>query len=1333
MKQIINLIPDFFKSKKITSLLIFIILLFSLTPLSINQMNHKIAEFITEKSKIKILHLENQIGLKVEWEDLRFHLLSFSIELKSIYLKEAQNKASNENLLFDFLDETQYIETLFIRPSLFSFLFQNKISLSKVTIVSGKINLKTAKIIKKAIQNKKTLNLPIKKIEIKSTNISLTHQDQQVLLSQINIRLKKRRKERYQFKGFIGETKIHQEDPFSIRINGSFSRNNLQIKTISLKNKKINVKAHSLSTSFKPNKILNFKVNTTGQLPFSSFYNLAQLFGKTIPYDKGNLSYTLNLAFSPSLGYSGEFKIKSKDFYYKDQGIHFLEANGILKGNFLFVKKAKAQLTKEDSIDFIEAKLKLSTPYSFEISSQINKVSLPVFLKTFYFSSFSPIHTAYSGAIHCKGILPSSFTCDIKSKPLDLQIQIESQKIISLHGITTTAKLKSKDNTLTFTAKSTKNKATTLDIKGHYLYKKNELVLMLDGNIKFKEDLHIHTPLSIEGDLTIKKGTIYTSQKSLSFGGLLKTKNLFINNYDLNQIDAFVSYKNNKINFEKLKGYIGKSSYNGTLILDLKKNQIQTYIQSSFVSVQDIIKATKNNIKWPFSISGTGEGSLSLTSPLSNFKEKDFTLKANLFNSLIENEIFKTITLNISAVKGQGVVSALDFQKSTGKIKVTGTFDKNLNLNLTCVGSDIPLERIQNLNHFLPFQQSGIVHFNMNLLGSLYKPKVQLNVSVTKSNLYTYPVKNSQFRIDIDQKNLRLSGNLMKEFYISKLSYPFEKDKPISIKGKLDNFNFIKTVLARYKKENGQSYSSQLSGDVSFTFSKKNFQPLNGNLLLKRFYVSKGEKWFQNQKNFSIKFKDGNSYFDPVNFYHQNNKILKIHKKGTYKLHISGYHSLDYWSFAFLFFNNLEGDLKIDLVTNKNLNNLNPKGTIKIDKGLFSLDLIPTFKNISSSWEIENNKIFIKTFQSIAGKGTNKGTGQIVYVNPKKTLVNLDLNFIDTYLNIPKDFHTKGNGELHITGNKFPYLLKGFYLIESGVIKNEFSSPTKNKFSEARLPFDHKQSVFYADIDLKTKKPVKIENSFINATLQGESRIYGPLNDLLIQGQFTTTNKEVQKGHIIFKQQEFKIDTGAINFNSSKPDNPILNISAQTLFKEKNIDTSFNTTGKEKITEYKIFLKAKGLAQNMDISLESQPALNKKEIISLLTLGVGTQYFEEHIKTNVTQYSYQLLGSFLLQQPLSRELRNKLGLNLNISPALNIQTNEPITKITLRRDWFGKFQTSFSRTLEEFPVSDVNLKYDINPHFFLTASWLNANQYIIIDNYLERDRLGLDLEFNFEF
>ena len=216
---------------------------------------------------------------------------------------------------------------------------------------------------------------------------------------------------------------------------------------------------------------------------------------------------------------------------------------------------------------------------------------------------------------------------------------------------------------------------------------------------------------------------------------------------------------------------------------------------------------------------------------------------------------------------------------------------------------------------------------------------------------------------------------------------------------------------------------------------------------------------------------------------------------------------------------------------------------------------------------------------------------------------------------------------------------------------------------------------------------------------------------------------------IFFRGQEFKISSGSVLFNHSPPDNPFLNINASTVFTERVIDPLVSEKEVEK--QYKIFLSLKGSSKNPDFLLNSRPALNEKEIISLLTLGIGARRFDANVSQNVTDYSYQILGSLLLEKPLNKEIKEALGVDFRLTPYINA-LNEPVTKITFSKNWFEKWKTSYSRTIEDAQSDNIKLKYNLNTRASLTAFWENEGLIKDLDSNRE-DRFGLDFEFNFDF
>ena len=424
----------------------------------------------------------------------------------------------------------------------------------------------------------------------------------------------------------------------------------------------------------------------------------------------------------------------------------------------------------------------------------------------------------------------------------------------------------------------------------------------------------------------------------------------------------------------------------------------------------------------------------------------------------------------------------------------------------------------------------------------------------------------------------------------------------------------------------------------------------------------------------------------------------------------------------------ISADMQGQAVINNNLKNVQARGSFKVSSGTLHPPSLPEFKNVSGQLVFSKEYLYINDLIGSSGGGVIKGLGSIKKPFQPYPKVDMRFDFTKVHFEIPEGFNTKGSGKVKIEGSK-PYLISGNYDVDSGSIVKEFSSSGEQGYDFDLLKQEDTEpkSMLQLDLTLKTKKPVQLNSSLIRSSIEGQARLLGPLDALTMNGEFNLS-KELKENSIFFRGQEFKISRGSISFLNSKPKNPYINISAASIFKERKIDPLESEEEIER--EYLIFLFSRGFAEDLSFSLRSTPALKEKEIISLLTLGVSSRHFDSNVKQNVTDYSYQILASLLVEKPLNREIKEALGLDFRLTPYINT-LNKPVTKITLSRTWFDKWQSSFSRTLEESAQSDIRLKYDISPKISLTAFWEN-NEQLDIDQ-AEEDWLGFDFEFKLDF
>jgi len=1320
------------KNKRILVPCLLILFLFLLAPISLHQINNKIEQFLNLKSQTLVRNLEERLGLEIQWEKLDIQIFRLQIHLKNVRLKQTGPTSRLKPHKFTtFLNGVQQVQSITIRPSLHSLVFKKDIRLSKVLISGGNLQLKSINwTFTKAKTSKSPFDLPIKTLIINNTNLIIQHTNHILKLSDMDWKLQQKGHRSYYFKGQIPQTYINQETPFLLKTTGQINNKQIIISKLNLSNKTLNSTTDLLEILFNSQGFHQLKIKSQGHIPLSFIHQMTQFFDSQSIDRDSQISYRINLEWNKQNQYKGDFDLKSSHFIFKKKKYHSFVAKGKFVNKTVVINEGflKIDSNSRINIDKIKIGFAAQLPIRYDLSLRAKQVKLSTILRDLM-SIHIPLKADLNGPIKCRGNKSSDIECNLNTSSSQIHLLHKNKKTISFYNMNTNVDIKLQNQKLLFKANLQKQNSTLCEISGDYNLIKKQIQLKSSGSFKLGQDVIFDIYPYLKGDLKLTGGVFHINRNQFTATGLVYSQLLKIKNYTLKNISSQVTFKDQKISFNQIKANPGKSNYSGSYVIDTKNKESRMQVHFSFIDIQDIKEATQPNIKWPFLIKGTGTGSLSLTYPWHSKNQISFELKGDLFHTHIQKEHFKHINLYVSSQKGKKFIHQLSLRKGTGLIFIKGDVTKNLNLNLT--SQNLPLESLNFLNHLLPFKQSGLLDLDLMISGSVDNPKVSGDIHLSKSFLYTFPLDNTRVTIEMNKKGLLISGNLMNQFLIKRFYYPFTKNTALHIKGTLLNFDFIKILAAKYQKDLFEKYQSTIKGNVDLRIHASNKTLWNGHIKISEFLLSKGNQWITNTNPFLISFSTKAWMIQPVSFIQNQQKKLQIQKADNNQMLIKGQSSLGLISIFFPALRKLDGNMQLSITTNRNLRNWLPKGHVEIQNGHLALPIFPDFTNISASLYVDQSRISIVKLNSSIDSGSAVGSGFVVYNFKHPPKVNTSFTFSNINLNVPKDFLTQGNGALKITGTQYPYLLSGHYNIHSGTIIKNFSNTSSNIMDYYTLLEPKKSqsnSPFELQLYIKTQQPVELKNSVLKASIVGESRIVGSARAPLLTGEFNLPN--IKEDHVIrFRDQEFQIISGDVRFKNSPADNPFINIKAQTLFQEQTLDT-LTSTDQNQNTEYKIFLNVNGLAKNLTFSLNSSPSLDEKELISMLTFGMKSKDFDAHVKENVTDYSYHLLGSFLLQQSLNKEFKNKLGFDLTISPQINV-LNEPVTKIALKKIWFNKLKTSFSRTIEEFPESDVRLKYNLNNNISLTAFWENT-EHIEVDSS-EKQKMGLDLELAVDF
>ena len=1326
-----------------------ILLIVILIQAGLFQADKRIENFLHKQAQNGIQRFEKQTGLQIKWEKLDFNIFNWTVYLQGVEILPLADVYRKDIQELTYLDGLQKIKKISARPSLFSFLFKKEMFLAKVAITEGQVALDYSKPLKlRRRQQQNNIRFPIKKLHIKDTDIAFQYKNYGLNFFKLSTKVLQKKNHAFHFDFFVPLLSIEKDEDVKSLLNpleqkagyklsakGVFKPKDLSISSLLVKNSSFESRTSSLQIRFDKNKLSFFEMTSFGSFPLILIQQLADMAGQSINFSESYLDYDLKLSYNKKEKWQGNYQLSTENIVVKQTQLKSLKAEGSLKRNRLLVDKGKLESQTQGSVIIKKAQWQfLDNRHPYQFTVQSSALSLDLISQQILNIPQLPLSGDLTGLLSCEGFYQEeSVECDFKGRSDQILLKLADSKdeIFSAFDFDWDLALKVESTGVNFDLQGEKEQAS-LNVEGEYSFLLDELSAgyFFEGDIK--EDLRFKLPFEAKGRGVAKEGTVLLKGGKLYLSGQLLFSDLDLNQYFLDQLSSFYRFSDNQLIFFDIKGQLGNSFYGAKSTVDFNKNSFRVSLDSDFFALQDLAQAIKKTHPLPFDLKGTGKLSVVVDYPWDNTQNHSLFVSGSFFNIFINNDFFKQSDFQVDLKNQKGQLDFFLEKERQALLKAKGFFNDQYQTNIDLSIVNIPLESVQFFNSLFSFNQVGDINGELKMSGFLNDPKITGDVSVSNTYLYSYAVKDTQLKLNIDKKALAFSGRIMDEIQVEEFSYQFLKKPITKIKGRFENLDIVTFLLAKNRKDKVQNYQSQIKGSIDL--QREDFW--QGLVSIKDFSIAKSNKNLKSLSPFVLNLDKKRWSLNSVDFVDNENQLFKIKEQKNKKLSLAGAISVDFVSLFFPFFKELEGRLEGELLVDNNLRQLKPYGALNLKQALFAIPNLPDFTNVSARLDFSGHRFFIQDFKSVAGGGELKGSGTVVYDFVKPPVLDLNLNFEQVFLQFPEGFNTKGRGDLKITGSKTPYLISGQYDIQGGSIVKEFSSSSQSMdydFSFINKEAKQTPSIFSLDLNLKTKNPISVNNSLIQSSIEGSAYVYGPLTSVLMRGKFQLF-KGLQKNLIFFRGQEFNVNTGSIVFSNSSPKNPYLDVSARTVFKETVRDPLVSSEEIER--EYDIFLFVKGPAEDFNFSLRSNPTLNEKEIISLLTLGVNSQRFDSNVNQDVTSdlqntglsYSYQILTSLLIEKPLNREIKETLGVDFRLTPYINTK-NKPVTKLTLSRTWFERWKTSFSRTLEETAQSDFRFKYDVSSNMSLTGFW-NQEQNL---EELEDNWLGLDLEFNFDF
>ena len=825
--------------------------------------------------------------------------------------------------------------------------------------------------------------------------------------------------------------------------------------------------------------------------------------------------------------------------------------------------------------------------------------------------------------------------------------------------------------------------------------------------------------LKLEGSTKLSGQTTGDSSAA-KFDMRLGTSSFWFEDFFFGTFQTHLSYESGYLRFKKVVGTQGDSRYQGDLSLNLDKEQLSVNANFPTLSAKDIQHTFSRITHLPMQITGTGHARIKAEGPLA-LNRLSYDAEMQLTRGSIGLESFNELHLAVKSKSGHAVIQKGLLTKENSSIQVFGEGWPNGNILCDIKGHDFLIEDSETAKT-LGLKLKGNISFDSQLSGHIRAPAAILSATLTNTAIGNDLFPDSKLHLYVDTDKLSATGNFFGDKISTEIDLPLSPEYSFRLLGQMNDWNFV-PVLALFNPEIEKlNFRSNVKAHLLLQAPSNDIWKSSGSISLNDFMFFRDEIGLKTKAPLKIEVKDGIANSENLTLEGPKAFISTQFKNFSESSMVSQTNSkidLALLAFATPFLDDIGGSLSIAFKSGGNKNKPEILGSAFVENGYFKIPEFPNpIEDLKADLLFSQSKFLINSLNAQINGGAVQMDGSISFDGVKNFPTDIRMNVKDEELNYTANVTTKGSAKLRLSRNWFPFLLAGQVDIEKSLVTRELSDFSDSKTNIRESPFlptlfiKTESKLMELNLDVAIQKSIAIKNSTLDTEFKGSLAISGHVLEPEIKGTL-----QAQSGQLFFRKTPFNINEATVTFKGGKKINPSLYFVADTRIdtRDKDFDVSF---------------LLQGTGEKPEITLSSQPNLPNQEIISLLALGVTSSDLEN------TQDSYQARSTALigLSQGLSREIKDKFGLNLQVSQ--DVSQSEAVQKITISKEFFTKFAAAASKSVGTDEI-DVKLEYKVNKNFSLIGSWesFGSSETNDITAEAEKDssKLGLDLELKFEF
>jgi translocation and assembly module TamB len=411
-----------------------------------------------------------------------------------------------------------------------------------------------------------------------------------------------------------------------------------------------------------------------------------------LPAVMGEATTRLDIKINGKDQITGKMDLKTKDVSVDHFTLGNATVQGVFKGNSLIFPEVQIS-HPAGTARLVNSEIELKENLDFKTTIKVSKLDLQKLFVALNLREI-PVWLTMQGDVPCSGQIKAPF-------------KVVCDGSISGENLLVTSDFKNKNAVIADIAKmSAKGQAEitekAITYKAHLTLGPNTgessgIIDFAKGfNIAYSSPRLDFTSIRNLANLKFKgygslEGTTKGDSYSAVFDMKMKLQDFTFEDYYLGQLNGTLSYVKSHLLLNDLSGFLPKSSYQGSLDVDLHDSRIVGRIKAPTLELSDLVKVFEGRYLFPLAIKAPGSADIAFNGPL-DFWKLSYQLDSKFKGGQFAGESFDELILNAQSTQGNMQIQKAFLRKNAATITAAGGITTQQDLNLKVEGKNFRLD-----------------------------------------------------------------------------------------------------------------------------------------------------------------------------------------------------------------------------------------------------------------------------------------------------------------------------------------------------------------------------------------------------------------------------------------------------------------------------------------------------------------------------------------------------------------------------------------------------------------------------------------------------------------